>query len=233
MAVGTPNILVVEDEPSQLELLSYNLAVEGYEVFRAENGEEALLLLKEHTIDLVILDWMLPEISGLEVCRQIRRNKQTKDIPVIMLTARGEEDDKIRGLDIGANDFVVKPYSIKELCARVRSNLRIKYDLSTSDTLEFEGVTMDIKRHRVQVNNNKVSLGPIEFKLLHTLMVSPTKVFSREELLDRVWASNIDVETRTVDVHIGRLRKQLNIVSDMELIRTVRGFGYSLDSGLN
>ncbi len=233
MSVDKPNILVVEDEPSQLELLSYNLAVEGYEIFRAESGEEALLLLKEHSIDLVILDWMLPEISGLEVCRQIRRNKQTKDIPVIMLTARGEEDDKVRGLDIGANDFVVKPYSIKELCARVRSNLRIKYDLNTSDTLEFEGITMDIKRHRVHVNNNKVSLGPIEFKLLHTLMVSPTKVFSREELLDRVWASNIDVETRTVDVHIGRLRKQLNIVSDIELIRTVRGFGYSLDSGLN
>jgi two-component system phosphate regulon response regulator PhoB len=231
MAVGTPKILVVEDEPSQMELLSYNLDVEGYDVFHAETGEEALLLLKEHTIHLVILDWMLPEVSGLEVCRQIRRNKQTKDIPVIMLTARGEEEDKVRGLDMGANDFVVKPYSIKELCARVRTNLRNKHDLNTADSLSFAGVTMDTKRHCVHVQNNKISLGPIEFKLLHTLMLSPTKVFSREELLGRVWESNIDVETRTVDVHIGRLRKQLWSASEMEFIRTIRGFGYSLDPG--
>jgi two-component system phosphate regulon response regulator PhoB len=230
MSVGKPKILVVEDEPSQLELLSYNLGQEGYDVFCADTGEEALLLLKEYSIQLVILDWMLPEVSGLEVCRQIRRNKVTKDIPVIMLTARGEEDDKVRGLDTGANDFVVKPYSIKELCARVRTNLRLERGLNSSGLLNFAGIKMDTKRHCVHVDNNKVSLGPMEFRLLHTLMLSPAKVFSREDLLSLVWASNTDVETRTVDVHIGRLRKQLASVSDNKLIRTVRGFGYSLDS---
>ena len=230
MAFGNPTILVVEDEPSQLELLSYNLAAEGYHVLRAETGEEALLLSKEHHIDLVILDWMLPEVSGLEVCRQIRRHKDTKDVPIIMLTARGEEDDKIRGLDTGANDFVVKPYSIKELCARVRTNLRLTQGIDISDQLTYAGIKMNTSRHSVSFGNTNIPLGPIEYKLLHTLMAAPAKVFSREQLLERIWGSNMDVETRTVDVHIGRLRRHLRTVSDIELIRTVRGFGYSLDA---
>ena len=161
-----PNILIVEDEPSQLELLSYNLDAEGYNVFRAETGEEALLLLKEYHIDIVILDWMLPDVSGLEVCRQIRHNKDTANLPIIMLTARGEEDDKVRGLNIGANDFVVKPYSIKELIARIRTNLRARHGLETPELLTYANIKIDTARHSVTLNGVKISLGPIEYKLL-------------------------------------------------------------------
>ena len=224
-----PNILVVEDEPSQLELLSYNLDAEGYNVFRAETGEEALLLLKEYHIDIVILDWMLPDVSGLEVCRQIRHNKDTANLPIIMLTARGEEDDKVRGLNIGANDFVVKPYSIKELIARIRTNLRARHGLETPELLTYANIKIDTARHSVTFNEVKISLGPIEYKLLCVLILSPAHVFSRQKLLERVWGNNIDIETRTVDVHIGRLRKNLRDASNIEMIRTVRGFGYSLD----
>lgn len=228
MNQGSPRILVVEDEPSQSEVLSYNLNIEGYDVFNAETGEEALLVLEETEIDLIILDWMLPEISGLEVCRQIKLNEHHKRIPIIMLTARGEEEDKVRGLNLGASDFVTKPYSTKELIARVRSNLR-DHSQKNIDILTYDTLRMDIFAHLVTVSDAKVSLGPIEFKLLRILLENPKKVLSRDQLLARVWLNNLNVETRTVDVHIGRLRKQLREVSNVDFIRTVRGFGYSLD----
>ncbi|KAB7616018.1 phosphate regulon transcriptional regulatory protein PhoB [Amylibacter sp. SFDW26] len=229
MAQGGPKVLIVEDEPSQLELLSYNLSVDGYDVYKAETGEEGLLVLEETEIDLILLDWMLPQTSGLEICRQIKRNKETKTIPVIMLTARGEEDDKIRGLDTGADDYVVKPYSIKELMARVRANLRTKSSSIGINVLSYELLSMDLTRHVVSIGSQVVHLGPLEFKLLRVLLEAPSRVFSRDQLLERVWSNSLEVETRTVDVHIGRLRKQLNAISEDEYIRTVRGFGYSLD----
>ena len=229
MAHGGPKVLIVEDEPSQLELLSYNLSVDGYDIYKAETGEEGLLILEETEIDLILLDWMLPQTSGLEICRQIKRNKQTKSIPVIMLTARGEEDDKIRGLDTGADDYVVKPYSIKELMARVRANLRTKSSSIGINVLSYELLSMDLTRHVVSIGSEVVHLGPLEFKLLRVLLEAPSRVFSRDQLLERVWSNSLEVETRTVDVHIGRSRKQLNAASKEEYIRTVRGFGYSLD----
>lgn len=222
-----PKILIVEDEPSQLELLSYNLNAEGYDIYKAETGEEGLLVLKETTIDLVLLDWMLPQTSGIEICRQIKRDKNTCNIPIIMITARGEEDDKVRGLDTGATDYVVKPYSIKEMLARVRSALRTTNISNGTNALVYQNISMDMTRHKITIDNQALDLGPLEFKLLRVFMESPGRVFSRDQLLERVWGSNnLEVETRTVDVHIGRLRKQLGT----EYIRTIRGFGYSLDS---
>lgn len=230
MAPGGQRILVVEDETSQMELLAYNLEVEGYEVFRAGSAEEGLLVLRETAIDLILLDWMLPQTSGLEFCRQVRRNREWRTIPIIMLTARGEEEDKIRGLDTGADDYLVKPYSVRELMARVRAALRKRAGLPGSEVLEYEGLSVDLVRHRVTVGGKAISLGPLEFRLLRTMIESPGRVWSREQLLDRVWGNNLNVETRTVDVHIGRLRKQIAAVSDKEFIRTVRGFGYALDT---
>ncbi|PIB23472.1 phosphate regulon transcriptional regulatory protein PhoB [Amylibacter kogurei] len=229
MSIDGPKVLIVEDEPSQLELLSYNLDVEGYNVFKAETGEQGLLILEETEIDIILLDWMLPQASGLEVCRQIKRNKATKSIPVIMLTARGEEEDKVRGLDTGADDYIVKPYSIKELLARVRAGLRSRDGGKGVDVLSYENLSMDLTRHGVTVEDHNVHLGPLEFKLLRVLLEAPGRVFSRDQLLERVWANSLEVETRTVDVHIGRLRKQLNAACNDDYIRTVRGFGYSLD----
>ncbi|MBL4750698.1 MAG: response regulator [Amylibacter sp.] len=229
MTIGGPKVLIVEDEPSQLELLSYNLDVEGYDVYKAETGEEGLLILQEVEIDLVLLDWMLPQTSGLEICRQIKRDKTTRSIPVIMLTARGEEDDKVRGLDTGANDYIVKPYSIKELLARVRAGLRNAKGGLGVNILTYKSLTMDLRRHVVCLGDKVIHLGPLEFKLLRILIEAPARVFSRDQLLERVWSNALEVETRTVDVHIGRLRKQLNAVADADYIRTVRGFGYSLD----
>lgn len=222
-------ILIVEDEPSQMELLSFNLNAEGYDVLKAEDGEEGLLLFKEHDIDLVLLDWMLPNISGLEVCRQMKRSKNSKDCHLIMLTARGEEEDKVRGLDMGADDYIVKPYSVKELLARVRSGIRIRSATKGADTLNYGKIKMKINRRSVKVDNKAISIGPLEFKLLQVLLESPKRVFSRLQLLEKIWAENLEVETRTVDVHIGRLRKAIKSVSEDELVKTVRGFGYSLD----
>lgn len=230
MSAGNLKILIVEDEPSQLELLSYNLTVEGYDVLKAETGEDALFILEETEVDLIVLDWMLPQISGLEVCRQIKRSKAARNIPVIMLTARGEEEDKVRGLDTGASDFIVKPYSIKEFLARVRAGLRSKGSTG-ANVLMYGSLQMDMTRHIVSIADARIALSPIEFKLLKVLMEAPGRVFSRGQLLERVWENNLELETRTVDVHIGRLRKQLNAASDHEFIRTVRGFGYSLDKG--
>ncbi|MDC1445367.1 response regulator transcription factor [Amylibacter sp.] len=222
-------ILIVEDEPSQMELLSFNLNAEGYDVLKAEDGEEGLLLFKEHDIDLVLLDWMLPNISGLEVCRQMKRSKNSKDCHLIMLTARGEEEDKVRGLDMGADDYIVKPYSVKELLARVRSGIRIRSATKGADTLNYGKIKMEINRRSVKIDNKVISIGPLEFKLLQVLLESPKRVFSRSQLLEKIWTENLEVETRTVDVHIGRLRKAIKSVSDDELVKTVRGFGYSLD----
>ena len=222
-------ILIVEDEPSQMELLSFNLNAEGYDVLKAEDGEEGLLLFKENDIDLVLLDWMLPNISGLEVCRQMKRSRNSKDCHLIMLTAMGEEEDKIRGLDMGADDYILKPYSIKELLARVRSGIRIRSKSKTEGTLIYGKIEMDINKRNVLIEKKQISIGPIEFKLLQILIMSPKQVFSRTQLLERIWVNNLEVETRTVDVHIGRIRKAIKVVSDVEVIKTVRGFGFAFD----
>ena len=222
-------ILIVEDEPSQMELLSFNLNAEGYDVLKAEDGEKGLLLFKENNIDLVLLDWMLPNISGLEVCRQMRRSKDSSDCHLIMLTARGEEEDKIRGLDMGADDYIVKPYSIKELLARVRSGIRIRTKTKSHGLLTYGKIVMDINNRSVLIDKKSISIGPIEFKLLQILIQSPKQVFSRMQLLEKIWQNNLEVETRTVDVHIDRLRKAIKYVSNAEIIKTVRGFGYSLN----
>ena len=224
-----PTVLVVEDEPAQMELLAYNLGKQGYNVLRAETGEDALLMIEETEPDLVLLDWMLPNTSGLEVCRQIKRQKKSADIPIIMLTARGEEEDKIRGLDLGAEDYMVKPYSVNELMARVRAALRRARPSVSRGVLSHGGLEVDLSRHKVTAQGETVELGPIEFKLLVSLIEHPGRVWSREQLLDRVWGTDIYVETRTVDVHVGRLRKKLAAGGLTDPIRTVRGFGYALD----
>lgn len=224
-----PLVLVVEDEPAQMELISYNLRAQGFQVSTATSGEKGLQLLEEVLPDMVILDWMLPGVSGLEVCRQIKRQKHTSKVPVIMLTARGEETDRIRGLDTGADDYVVKPYSINELGARVRALLRRTRPGSVGEVLTFGDLVIDSARHKVTRNGETVKLGPTEFRLLITFMESPRRVWTRDRLLDRVWGLNKDVDYRTVDVHIGRLRKALKQKGQPDPIRTVRGTGYSLD----
>lgn len=230
MAENTaPVILVVEDEPAQLELLDYNLTKDGYQVVRAEDGEAALLLAEEVGPDLILLDWMLPNTSGIEVCRQLKRQKRTASTPVIMLTARGEEEDRIRGLDTGADDYVVKPYSVKELLARVRSKLRRTRPASVGQTLEYRDIVLDPVQHKVTRGGKFIKLGPTEFRLLVTLLEMPGRVWSRDQLLDRVWGRTADVDLRTVDVHVGRLRKALREHDARDPIRTVRGFGYALD----
>lgn len=222
-------ILVVEDEEAQIELLTYNLNAEGYEVLQARDGEEGLLLAVEEIPDLIVLDWMLPQVSGIEVCRQLRQKSETKSVPIIMLTARSEENDRIRGLDTGADDYISKPYSVNELIARVRALLRRTRPASAGETLTYGGITLDTVQHRVTRNDEALKLGPTEFRLLTTFMEKPGRVWSREQLLDRVWGRDKDVDARTVDVHVGRLRKALSEGDQPDLIRTVRGTGYSLD----
>jgi two-component system phosphate regulon response regulator PhoB len=225
----TPLILVVEDEAALVTLLRYNLEREGFRVAEARDGEEALLMAREQKPDLVILDWMLPLLSGLEVCRQLRRGPETRNVPIIMLTARGEEGDKLRGLDSGADDYVTKPFSPSELIARIRAALRRSRPTSNGEALQFEDLTMDLAAHRVRRRGRDIHLGPTEFRLLRYLMEHQGRVFSREQLLDMVWGQDVYVEPRTVDVHIRRLRKAINAPSEMDLIRTVRSAGYSLD----
>lgn len=224
-----PLILVVEDEGDLVTLLKYNLEKEGFRVLTAADGEEALLLADEQTPHLVLLDWMLPLMSGLEVCRQMRRNPKTRDIPVIMLTARGEEGDKVRGLNSGADDYIAKPYSPTELVARIRAVLRRAAPGLAEELLRFADITMDLAAHRVRRAGRDIHLGPTEFRLLRHFMQHPGRVFSREQLLDVVWGHDVYVEPRTVDVHIRRLRKALNETEDQDVIRTVRSAGYSLD----
>ena len=225
-----PLVLIVEDEPAQVELMSYNLQKEGFRLAHAENGEEALLLVEELQPDLVILDWMLPVISGLEVCRRLKKQNQTRRMPIIMLTARGEESDRIRGLDTGADDYVVKPYSINELIARVRAVLRRIRPAGVGETLVYGDIRLDGEQHKVMRDDRPLKLGPTEFRLLAAFMEKPGRVWTREQLLDRVWGRDVDVDFRTVDVHVGRLRKNLNQPGKADPIRTIRGTGYSLDA---
>jgi two-component system phosphate regulon response regulator PhoB len=226
-----PSVLVVEDEAALLTLLRYNLEKEGFTVSSAHDGEEALLQLKEAKPDAVLLDWMLPRVSGIEVCRQIRRTPAWKDLPVIMLTARGEEGDRVRGLDSGADDYVVKPFSPNELVARLRAVIRRARPAAADEILRFSDISLDLSAHRVTRAGKPVHLGPTEFRLLRFLMERPGRVFSREQLLDAVWGRDAEVELRTVDVHIRRLRKALNGMGRADLVRTVRAAGYSLDAG--
>ena len=224
-----PLVLVVEDEAALVTLLRYNLEREGFRVAEARDGEEAMLQIAEQMPDLVILDWMLPLMSGIEVCRQLRRLPETRRLPIVMLTARGEEGDKLRGLDAGADDYITKPFSPSELIARLRAVLRRARPEREDETLKYQDLVMDLASHRVKRNGREVHLGPTEFRLLRHLLENQGRVFSREQLLDMVWGRDVYVEPRTVDVHIRRLRKAINNDSENDLIRTVRAGGYALD----
>ena len=226
--VAEPIVLVVEDDPSQREVLAYNIEAEGYRVVTASNGEEALLSVKDESPDLVVLDWMLPNVSGIEVCRQLKRDATSAKLPVIMLSARSEEDDRVRGLETGADDYIVKPYSVAELLARIRTHLRRTRPAAMGERLEYGDIVVDIEEHRVTRADTALKLGPTEYRLLTTFMERPGRVWSREQLLDRVWGRDIYVDTRTVDVHVGRLRKVLTSMGGDDPLRTVRGAGYAL-----
>ena len=228
MADPKPHVLIVEDEAALVTMLRYNLESEGYRVSEAVDGEEAILLVIEEPPDLILLDWMLPSLSGIEVCRRIRRNESFRDVPIIMLTARGEDSDRVRGLDSGADDYITKPFSPRELMARVRAVLR-RSQPSDHERLVYGDIEMDLARHRVQRGGRDLHLGPTEYRLLRHFLESPGRVFSREQLLDAVWGRDIYVETRTVDVHIRRSRKTLNEGGLPDLIRTVRSAGYAID----
>ncbi|MBD3801946.1 MAG: phosphate regulon transcriptional regulatory protein PhoB [Rhodobacteraceae bacterium] len=223
-----PCVLVVEDESAQREVLSYNLEAEGFRVVMAENGDEGLLLVNEEKPDLIVLDWMLPNVSGIEICRRVKANSETRNIPIIMLSARSEEVDRVRGLETGADDYVVKPYSVVELMARVRTQLRRTRPATMGERLSFEDILLDAEEHRVFRDGQPLKLGPTEFRLLSTLMEKPGRVWTRDQLLDRVWGRDIYVDTRTIDVHVGRLRKALMAYGGSDPVRTVRGTGYAL-----
>ena len=224
-----PLVLIVEDEAALVTLLRYNLEREGFRVSEARDGEEAMVLVEEEIPDIVLLDWMLPLTSGIEVCRRLRRLPATRDVPIIMLTAKGEEGDKVRGLDAGADDYVTKPFSPAELIARMRAVLRRAQPGLSNELLEYDDLVMDLAAHRLRRGARDIHLGPTEFRLLRHLMQHPGRVFSREQLLDSVWGRDVYVEPRTVDVHIRRLRKALNNGDEADLIRTVRSAGYALD----
>lgn len=224
-----PYILVMEDEDALATLLQYNLEKEGYDVVVAADGEEGLVQIDERQPDLVLLDWMLPKVSGIEVCRRLRGRPETRNLPVIMLTARGEESDRVRGLDTGADDYLTKPFSMVELIARIRAVLRRIRPGLADDRVGHGDILIDRVAHRVKRDGKEVHLGPTEFRLLDHFMRHPGRVFSREQLLDAVWGSDVYVEARTVDVHVGRLRKALDVGESANPIRTVRSAGYSLD----
>lgn len=228
VATLRPLILLVEDEPAQREVMAYNLAAEGYRLALAGDGEEALLLVQESPPDLIVLDWMLPGLSGIELCRRLKARPATRAIPLIMLTARSDESDLLRGLETGADDYMTKPYSVAELIARIHAHVRRTRPSSAGTVFEFQDLRLDTETHRVTRDGEMLSLGPIEFRLLATLMERPGRVLTRAQLLDRVWGHDIHVETRTVDVHVGRLRKALRQGGKTDLIRTVRGAGYAL-----
>jgi len=223
-----PTVLLVEDERAQREVLAYNLEAEGFRVSRAVDGEEALLLADEAAPDLILLDWMLPNLSGIEVCRQLKIRPETRGVPIIMLSARSEEVDRVRGLETGADDYVIKPYSVAELMARVRAHLRRSRPSVVGERLEYDDIVLDAETHRVSRSGDQLKLGPTEFRLLATFMEKPGRVWSRDQLLDRVWGRDIYVDSRTVDVHIGRLRKALCQHGGDDPLRTVRGAGYAL-----
>ena len=225
-----PQITVVEDEEALSVLLRYNLEAEGYEVDTVLRGDDAEMQLQERVPDLLILDWMLPGLSGIELCRRLRNRPETERLPIILLTARGEESERVRGLATGADDYVVKPFSTPELLARVRALLRRVNPEAISTVLKSGDIELDRETHRVYRRGREIKLGPTEFRLLEFFMASPTRVFSRSQLLDGVWGHDIYVDERTVDVHVGRLRKALNLSNMRDVIRTVRGAGYSLEN---
>jgi len=224
-----PHVLIAEDEEALATLLEYNFEKEGYDVSIATDGEEAILLAAERTPDLILMDWMMPKLSGIEVCRRLRRKAETRSTPIIMLTARGDETDKITGLDYGADDYVTKPYSMPELLARVRAVLRRTQPDILEDIIRQGDIEIDTKAFRVRRGDNEIHLGPTEFRLLDHFMRHPGRVFSREQLLDTVWGRDVYVEARTVDVHIGRLRKALKKAGGPDPIRTVRSAGYAFE----
>jgi two-component system phosphate regulon response regulator PhoB len=227
--MSTPHVLVIEDDDAIATLIQYNLEKEGYEVAIAGDGEEGLVQTDERLPDLIVLDWMLPKVSGIEVCRRLRGRPETRNVPIIMLTARGEETDRVRGLDVGADDYLTKPFSVPELNARIRAVLRRIRPGLADDRLTHGDIVVDRVAHRVKRAGKEVHLGPTEYRLLDHLIQHPGRVFSREQLLDAVWGSDVYVEARTVDVHVGRLRKALMQDVDTDPIRTVRSAGYSLD----
>jgi two-component system phosphate regulon response regulator PhoB len=228
--MGGARILLVEDDAALAELLEWHLTREGHQVEQTADGEEALLLAAEAAPDIVLLDWMIEGLSGIEVCRRLRRVADTANVPIIMLTARGEEEDRIRGLETGADDYVTKPFSPRELVARVNAVLRRVRPALAGERLSYGGIEMDLSDHKVRRNGIALALGPTEFRLLRHFMEHPGRVFSRERLLDSVWGRDSDIEPRTVDVHIRRLRKAINLGEQPDLIRTVRSAGYALDS---
>ncbi len=225
-----PVILLVDDEAALVSLLSYNLERAGFDVLSAPDGEEALMVLAERQVDLVLLDWMMPYMSGIEVCRQLRRRPATRNIPIIILTARADETDRVRGLNTGADDYVSKPFSTEELIARIHAVLRRVRPALADERLDYGGIEMDLTAHRVTRHGRGVRLGPTEFRLLRYFMEHPGRVFSRNQLIDVVWGHDIYVDSRTVDVHIRRLRKALNEDGEDDLIRTVRSAGYALEA---
>ena len=227
---GRPSVLVVEDEAALATLLRYNLEKQGFHVEEAGDGQEALNRISELTPDLVLLDWMLPTLSGIEVCRQLRRRHETRGLPVIMLTARTEDQDAVRGLNTGADDYITKPFNMEALIARMRALLRRTGAVPAKGSLEFHDISMDLTTHRVQRGGRAVQLGPTEYRLLEFFLRHPRRVFTREELLDGVWGRDIHVELRTVDVHIRRLRKSINGEGELDVVRTVRAAGYALDT---
>ncbi len=229
-SLSKPYVLVVEDEAALATMLRYNLEKQGFRVEEAVDGQEALTRISEGAPDIVLLDWMLPVMSGIEVCRQIRRRPATRDLPVIMVTARTEDQDAVRGLNTGADDYITKPFNMDALLARMRALLRRAGAVPVRGQHVFHDITMDLSAHRVHRNGRPIHLGPTEFRLLEFLMQHPRRVFSREELLNSVWGPDIHVEPRTVDVHIRRLRKSINGESELDVVRTVRAAGYALDT---
>lgn len=227
--MSTPRLLLVEDDAALAELLEWHFSQEGYQVARTADGEEALLLARESPPDIVVLDWMIETISGIEVCRRLRRVAETANVPIIMLTARGEEEDRIRGLETGADDYVTKPFSPRELVARVAAVLRRMRPALAGEVLTYDDIELDAVAHKAKRSGQTLSLGPTEFRMLRHFLEHPGRVFSRERLLDAIWGMDSDIELRTVDVHIRRLRKAINLPGLPDMIRTVRSAGYALD----
>jgi two-component system phosphate regulon response regulator PhoB len=223
-------IFVVEDDSSIVTLLKYNLEKEGFKVFISNNGEEGLKEIKLIEPDLVLLDWMLPDLSGIEICKSLRKDSKYKNLPIIMLTAKGQEEDKVQGLNTGADDYLVKPFSHKELLARVNALLRRLKPGATEDVVVFKDLKVDRLARRVFRGNQEINLGPTEYKLIDFFIKNPSRVYSREQLIENIWADSVNVELRTVDVHIRRLRQAINLPNTSDLIRTVRSAGYALDS---
>ena len=229
-SLAKPTVLIVEDEAPLLTLLRYNLEKQGFRVDEAADGQEALLRVAEARPDVMLLDWMLPSLSGIEVCRQLRRRTETRDLPIIMVTARTEDQDAVRALDIGADDYIAKPFAMEHVIARIRALLRRSGRVASKGSLAYADLAMDQDAHRVTRAGRPLNLGPTEYRLLEFFLQHPGRVFAREQLLDAVWGRDIHVEPRTVDVHIRRLRKAINQGNEIDLIRTVRSAGYALDS---